>query len=241
MTGWVKLHRKFQNWEWYKKSEMVHLFLHLLLSANHKDNTWQGTEVKRGQLVTGRQALVRETGISERTIRTCLDRLTKTGELTSKTTNRFTIVTICNYDEYQDDDFCIVQQIDQQTTSKRPANDHKQECKEGKKKNISLDLDEFWKAYPRKVSKQQAEKAWQKLNPDSELLEKIMAALEQQKASDQWQREDGQFIPYPSTWINQKRWEDEAAKPATTSSPTYNNESLPEWARESLAALEMKN
>jgi len=74
---------------------------------------------------------------------------------------------------------------------------------------------EFWKAYPRKVGKATAEKAWAKLKVTDELHSTILAALEKHKVSDQWTKDGGQFIPHPSTWLNQRRWEDEleAAQP----------------------------
>lgn len=67
----------------------------------------------------------------------------------------------------------------------------------------------FWEAYPKKTAKQNAYKAWQKLSPDDELTVRILIALEQHKKSAQWQRDNGQYIPYPATWLNGKRWEDE--------------------------------
>lgn len=68
---------------------------------------------------------------------------------------------------------------------------------------------QFWKAYPRRVAKGAARKAWEKLRPDRQLTERILAAVERDKATDQWQRENGRFIPHPATWLNQQRWEDE--------------------------------
>lgn len=64
----------------------------------------------------------------------------------------------------------------------------------------------FWDAYPRKAGKQDAKKAFGKV---TEPLEKLLDAIEQQKKSKQWQRDDGQYIPYPATWLNQGRWEDD--------------------------------
>ncbi|MDE6762560.1 MAG: phage replisome organizer N-terminal domain-containing protein [Oscillospiraceae bacterium] len=69
-------------------------------------------------------------------------------------------------------------------------------------------FDEFWKAYPKKVAKAQAQKAWNKIKPDKALLTVIIGALERQKQSAQWLRDDGQYIPYPATWLNGRRWED---------------------------------
>ncbi len=123
MEGWLKIYRKFTQWEWYQRSEMVHLFLHLLISANHKPRKWQGVQINTGQLITGRLKLAAETGLSERQIRTCLTNLKKSGEIFIKTTNRYSVITICNYDTYQSKEEVSDQQSDQQTTSKRPADD----------------------------------------------------------------------------------------------------------------------
>jgi|GEM_PF-1239240 hypothetical protein len=67
----------------------------------------------------------------------------------------------------------------------------------------------FWDAYPRKVAKRAAADAWLKLNPNAELLERILAAVEKQRHSDQWTREGGRFIPNPATWLRGQRWEDD--------------------------------
>lgn len=139
MEGWVKLHRKFISWEWFTTPDMVHLFVYLLLMANREDNSWQGFQVKRGQLITGRKKLSEQTGISERRIRTCLQRLQNTGELTSKTTSKYSIITICNYDDYQSKQTTSDQQNVQPPTSNRPAIDHKQEGKESKE-DIKKDI-----------------------------------------------------------------------------------------------------
>lgn len=77
--------------------------------------------MKRGQLITGRKSLSADTGIPEQVVRTCLKRLEKTGEISQQTTNKYTTITICNYDKYQ---LCAPadnQQNNQQLTNKQPA------------------------------------------------------------------------------------------------------------------------
>ncbi len=70
-------------------------------------------------------------------------------------------------------------------------------------------FDEFWTAYPKKVGKKAAWSSWNKLRPDAELHDKIMTAIGKARATNQWQRENGRFIPNPATWLNQGRWDDE--------------------------------
>lgn len=67
----------------------------------------------------------------------------------------------------------------------------------------------FWTAYPKKKSKGQALSAWKKLKPDSSLQALILKAIEAQKRSPDWQKDKGQYIPYPATWLNAMAWEDE--------------------------------
>lgn len=79
-----------------------------------------------------------------------------------------------------------------------------------RKRGSAVGFDEFWGAYPRKVAKAQALKAWEKLAPDAELRGRILRALKAQAGSEQWRREGGAYIPYPASWLNGRRWEDEA-------------------------------
>lgn len=68
---------------------------------------------------------------------------------------------------------------------------------------------EFWSAYPLKKAKATAEKAWAKLKPSADLQASILSAIAAHKLSADWQRDGGQYIPHPTTWLNQRRWEDE--------------------------------
>ena len=101
MEGWIKLHRKLTEWEWYKDNNTKSLFVHLLLMANHKDGRFQGQEVKRGQLITGRKVLSVQTGLSEQQIRTGLNKLISTNEITIKSTNKNSLISIIRYNSYQ--------------------------------------------------------------------------------------------------------------------------------------------
>lgn len=88
-----------------------------------------------------------------------------------------------------------------------------EESREEKKNTPSIPqgggFDEFWSAYPKKVGKDDARKAFLKRKPDGELLALMLAAIAAQRESQAWIRDGGQYIPNPSTWLNQGRWQDE--------------------------------
>ena len=117
--GFIKLYRKFKDWEWYTNINVKTLFLHCLLRANHKSVKYQGIQIDRGEFMTSTRTLSIETGLSERQVRTALDKLIMTNELTSKSNNKYRIIKVIKYNEYQDND----NQDNKQVTSKRQASD----------------------------------------------------------------------------------------------------------------------
>lgn len=117
--GYIKLSRKMLSWEWYSDVNTTRLFVHLIFKANWKDGRFQGVEVPRGSLVTSLGNLARETGLSVREVRTSLNHLKTTGEVTSKRHAKFSVISIKNYCLYQDVD----KQNDKQETSERQAID----------------------------------------------------------------------------------------------------------------------
>lgn len=109
-NGWIKLHRKILDWEWFTSPSTLQLFIYLLLRANKEDKKWRGILIKRGQLVTSVATISEETKLSTQQVRTSLNRLKSTNEITSETTNRFTLVTVCKYESYQ-----LYEEVEQQT------------------------------------------------------------------------------------------------------------------------------
>ena len=83
---------------------------------------------------------------------------------------------------------------------------------------------EFWAEYPKKVGKEAARKSWKRIKPDAELFEHIMQAVVNAKSSEQWIRESGRYIPNPSTWLNQGRWDDELTPAETNQPPSWQQE-----------------
>ena len=113
--------------------------------------------------------------------------------------------------------YIITKMINKKEDDNHSSNIIKQDTKNKaiKKQNKELNelqekqFDKFWQAYPKKVSKKEAQKSWNKINPSLELFEKILKALEIVKQTGQWNTDNGKFIPYPATWLNQERWTDE--------------------------------
>lgn len=101
MEGWVKIHSKILKWEWYTDTVTKVVFLHCLLRANFDERDWRGIEIERGSFISTIAALAGELSLTPFQVRSALEKLKKTGEITIKTTNKFSIITISNYESYQ--------------------------------------------------------------------------------------------------------------------------------------------
>ncbi|MES0445034.1 MAG: hypothetical protein ABUJ92_00675 [Desulfobacterales bacterium] len=133
-SGFIKIHRKLTEWEWYQCTNTKLVFLHLLLTANYKPSRFRGCDIPAGSVVTGRTALSEAVGISEQQLRTALAKLKSTGELTSKATNKFTIYYIVKWAEYQVDQPAKQHTDNQRVTNDQPtSNQQVTTSKEGKK------------------------------------------------------------------------------------------------------------
>lgn len=99
--GFIKIHRRMLRWEWFSDVNTTHLFIYLLLSANWEDKKWQGQIIKRGQVVTGLKNLSTSAGLSIQQTRTSLKKLVSTNEITIKSTNKYSVITIEKYGDYQ--------------------------------------------------------------------------------------------------------------------------------------------
>lgn len=119
MAGFIKIHRQITEWEWYTDIPVRVLFEHCLFKANYEDKKWHGVIVKRGSFVTSYENLALETGLTVRQVRTALNKLKTTGEVTHKSTSQYSIIVVNNYEKYQTND----KQIDKQATNERQTND----------------------------------------------------------------------------------------------------------------------
>jgi hypothetical protein len=118
MIGWIKLHRRMLEWEWYDHLPTFRVFIHILLKTNRKESEWKKEKLKPGQIVVGRKSLAEETGLSEQQVRTAIANLQSSQQITIKSTNKYSVITICNWDTYQDNETSVQPTINQQSTSK---------------------------------------------------------------------------------------------------------------------------
>lgn len=135
---WVKLYRKFTEWEWYSDINTSRLFLHLLLRVNYEDKNWRGVLVKRGSMITSLGNLSKETRLSVMQIRTSLSKLISTHEITYTGTREYSTITIEKYNEYQT---CNTQDNRPITNEQQTSNKPLTTTKERKKERIYISKD----------------------------------------------------------------------------------------------------
>ena len=117
--GFIKIDRKLLKWGWKDVPEMVALWIEILLQANYQDGEWHGKKYERGSFPTSVGKLAKATGLSLRQVRTGLERLKQSGEITVKSTSHGTKINVVKWAEYQDYD----DNSDKQPTSQRQASD----------------------------------------------------------------------------------------------------------------------
>ena len=129
--GYIKLYRSMLDWEWFNDSKTLSVFLFCLLSANHESTRWRGIEILPGQFVTSVGKIAKEMRLSIQSIRTSFLHLKSTGELTIKSTSHYTLVTVNNWANYQNDEREVTNKSNktqqtinkQSTTNKNDKND----------------------------------------------------------------------------------------------------------------------
>ena len=126
--GWVKLYRALLEWPWFRVPGVAHFWIYCLLKATHTDRTatvgMDSVSLEPGQFVFGRNQASKETGLSVQNIRTALEILTKRAEclkITTHSTNHFSVVTVLNWETYQERDGGINQPVNQPPTNRQPG------------------------------------------------------------------------------------------------------------------------
>lgn len=229
MEGWVKLHRKLTEKAFYRKdSETVHLWIHLLLSANHEPREeYFGNKpiiCQPGQFTTGRKQLTVCTGIDRSKIERILKKLEIIEhQIEQRTSSTNRLITILNWNEYQQ----IEQQSEQQVSNDRATSEQQvstlqelknKRTKELKNKNIVeneffIAFDNFRKLYPgtKRGNETEFENFMKKHKTWEFILPMLIPAIENQKKSRELKKMKKQFVPEwknLQTWINNKCWEE---------------------------------
>ena len=202
MDGFILIHRKLLEWEWYSNVNDTRLFIHCLLKANWKDGRFMGIEIPRGSFVTSLNSLVKETGLTRQQIRTSIEHLKSTHEITHEPHNKYSIITINKYNDYQLDN---TQSNTQTTLKQHTSNTNRikeiKEIKEIKRvygtfENVLLTDDEL-------------EKLKNKFTDYEEKIEKLSSYIASKGAKYKshyatilnWARQDDKDIP---SWFNKE-------------------------------------
>lgn len=235
-NGWVSIWRRLQHhWIWDDKPfSRAQAWIDLIMRATHKhDKTVlflnRTFTLARGELVTSLRFLAKEWGWSKNKVSKFLDALAADKMIEKRDNARdrqFTRILIANYERFQP-------QKNEERDSKRDTrrtrkgqqrdrNNNGNNVNNGNKKDIrarEAEFDElfelFWKEYPNHKSRKKALQSWHKLKPTPELTQVIVEAVRKAKESPQWKKDNGQFIPHPTTYLNQERWNDELESPKT--------------------------
>jgi hypothetical protein len=115
-SGWIKIYRSLLEWEWFNDPVVLWVFIKCLLKANHKTIKWRGIIIEKGSFITSLTDIASNC-ISIQQARTALNKLKSTGEITIKSTNKYSIITICNWSKYQQ----INTQDNKQSTNNQQA------------------------------------------------------------------------------------------------------------------------
>lgn len=218
--GWIKLHRQMlQNPVVMKDSDHLALWVLLLLKATHNgiEVCFHGRRIKLqpGEITTGRKVLAGELRVSESKVQRMLKEFESEQQIEQRTDRQCRYIKVLNWDKYQQSEQRTEQQMNNERTTTEQRLNTKQECKNEINKItpvppkgvVSDSFEKFWSAYPKKVGKQAAIKAFKRavkfISVDS-----MLEAIDKQKTSDQWKRDNGKYIPNPTTWLNQGRWDD---------------------------------
>jgi len=215
--GYVKLWRKSIKSRTFQNADLWKVWSWCLMKANYEEawvpvSTGRGeTEVHLlpGQFIFGRKTAAKELKMNESSTRNRMEKLRDIENLTLKTDTHYSIITIINWPIYQNKEIKEDRQEDNQRTTKGQPKDTNKNDKNEKNTIYLRTFSLFWKNYPRKEAKKKAWQAWFKVADPEAVIEKMKVILPIQMESEQWTKENGKYIPMPTTYINQERWEDE--------------------------------
>jgi hypothetical protein len=216
VEGWIKAYRRLLENGWLKNHNVFIFWMYCLFKAAYEPTKaivgFREVNLEPGQFIFGRRKAAKETGLSEREIRTCLAFLSKAQNVTHQTTHHFSIISIVNWNSYQNPKNENDPPNDPQATHGRPHIRMKRKKTPPAPLGANDAFEAFYQGYPKHEGGDKARRAWGKLDPLPELVETIMQALDRQKKYKDYLHGKGQWCaewPLPATWLNGRRWEDE--------------------------------
>ncbi len=216
-TGYIKLYRQSIDNKWLQHGDLWRFWCYCLLKATYRPYEelvgLQRVPVERGQFIFGRKVAAKELKMSEQTVRTLLAKLIGWQNLTIKSTSKYSIVTIVNWELYQSTDGeSTIKSTNSQPASNQQVTTNKKGNKGKKKKTSSASddsFDVFWVTYPNKKDKKKAIERWDKIKPDDDMAQVIIDGL---KAEISWRSIQQGWVAdwkLPATWLNGECWTNE--------------------------------
>lgn len=224
-NSFIYLCRKITKWEWYKKPLTAHLFIHCIIRANWEDARFEGITVKRGSFVTSYQILAAESGLSVSQVRSGLKHLILTRELTCVTSGKGTIISVTNYDSYQDVDTILSRRLTRGSHADRTrlttSNTVNTPNTVNEGNTYSEDFETFWRLFPsgHKDRKKAALKYYKQAVPKKISADDLLLAVKDYSASVAGK--DPQYTKNPANWLRDECWDKEPHADGDDDSDTY--------------------
>ena len=220
--GYVALWRQSIDSRVFKNPDLWKVWTWCLMKATHKER-WAEMKTGKskievhllpGQFIFGRKSAAKELGMPESSVRNRMTKLKNMQNVDIKEDRQYSIISIVNWDTYQVDEKKVDIKEDRQRTGKGQAKDTdnnvknvKKKRKHAKKRSYTDEFNEVWLVYPNGANKFNAFERWLKMNGDRPENEELISAIKMQ--SPKWEKDGFKFTPLFSTWLNNKRWEDE--------------------------------
>lgn len=226
----------FSSGIWFMSPEYIKIWIYLIGKANHKGKKYKGYFCERGQYFCDYQELLdqlkykigyRKKTYNESFMKNLMKFLRKAGMINTMKKPRGILVTLINYSPYQalnnyekTNEKTNEKTIDKPHENQRALSINKNGQELNNKTFILMAFEKFYTVYPKRQNRKDAEKAWNQLWTDKKSdyysgpldenkLNLILAAVEKQTKSENWQKDGGTFIPLPASWLRGNRWEDE--------------------------------
>jgi len=217
--GWIPLFRKLLDSQVFQSEGLLKVWIWCLLKVTYKAR-WVPVRINKattevhlfaGQFIFGRKTAAKELKMKPSTAWKRMQKLENMQNLNIQSNRHYSVVTLANWKFYQG----LLKKVTQKVTAREQPGNTNKKGKKGENNIHAQNFISFWKAYPNRKAKKKAHEAWQKLDKDEDmetLLPTLLDTIEKQKQAKEIQKAKGEFVsewPYPATWLNGRRWEDE--------------------------------